>query len=164
MDQTQVSCIVSCTAVRFSTTVSPRKSYSASLSLYNTYHYIFCMIFFFWYHLNVSSMKVRNLICFIHCYILSTYKFSQSVMSNSLQPHGLQHARLPWPSQTPGACSNSCPSSQWCHPTISSSVVPFSSSLQSYPASGSFQWASYFTSAGLSIGASASILVFPMNI
>ena len=63
-------------------------------------------------------------------------------MSDSLQPNGLQHARIPCPSPTPGAYSNSCPSSQWCHPTISSSVIPFSSCLQSFPASGSFQWVS----------------------
>ena len=66
-------------------------------------------------------------------------QFSHSVVSNSLQPHGLLHARLPCPSPTPGACSNSCPLSRWCHPTISSSVIPFSSCLQSFPASGSFQ-------------------------
>ena len=75
-------------------------------------------------------------------------QFSCSVMSNSLQPHGLQHPTLPCPSPTPGACSNSCPSSQWCHPTISSSVVPFSSCLQSFPASGSFPMSQFFTSGG----------------
>ena len=64
--------------------------------------------------------------------------FSRSVVSDSLRPHGLQHTRLPCPSPTPGACSNSCPLSRWCHPTISSSVVPFSSCLQLFPASGSF--------------------------
>ena len=68
----------------------------------------------------------------------SSAQFSRSVVSNSLRPHGLQHARLPCPSPTPGTCSNSCPLSQWCHPTISSSVVPFSSYFQSFPASGSF--------------------------
>ena len=71
------------------------------------------------------------------CSFLSV-QFSCSVMSDSLLPHGLQHARLPCPSPTPKFCSNSCPSSRWCHPTISSSVVPFSSCLQSFPASGSF--------------------------
>ena len=70
----------------------------------------------------------------------SSVQFSCSVVSDSLQPHGLQHTRLPSPSPTPGACSNSCPLSWWCHPTISSSVIPFSSCLQSFPASGSFQW------------------------
>ena len=79
-------------------------------------------------------------------------------------PHGLQHPRLPHPSPTPRACSNSCPSSQWCHPTISSSVVPFSSCPQSFPASGSFPKSQFFTSGGQSIGVSASTSVLPMNI
>ena len=83
---------------------------------------------------------------------------------DSLQPHGLQHARLPHPSPTPRACSNSCPLSQWYHPTISSSVVPFSSHLQSFPASGSFLRSQFFTSDGQSIGVSASASVLPMNI
>ena len=83
-------------------------------------------------------------------------------MSNSLQPHGLQHARLPCPSPTPGTCSNSRPSSRWCHPTISSSVITFSSCLQSFLASGSFQMSQVFTSGGQSIRASASVL--PKNI
>ena len=82
-------------------------------------------------------------------------------MSNSLWPHGVQHGRLPCPSPTPGACSNSCPSSWWCHPTISSSVVPFSR-LQSFPASGSFPMNQFFPSGGQSVGTSASVL--PVNI
>ena len=90
--------------------------------------------------------------------------FSHSVESYFLPPHGLQHARLPSPSRTSGVCSNSCPSSQWCHPTISSSVIPFSSHLQSFPASGSFPMSQFFTSGGQSIGASASASVLPMNI
>ena len=85
-------------------------------------------------------------------------------MSDSLWPHGLQHARLPCPSPTPGACSNSCPLSQWGHPTISSSVIPFSSCLQSFPASGSFPISQFFTSGGQSIAASASASVLPVNI
>ena len=85
-------------------------------------------------------------------------------MSDSLWPHGLQHARLACPSPTPGACSNSCPSSWWYHPTISSSVVPFSSCLQSFPASGSFPMSQFFASGGQSIGGSASASVLPMNI
>ena len=89
-------------------------------------------------------------------------QFSYSVMSNSLWPHGLQHTRLPCPSPTPGACSNSCPLSQWCHPTISSSVVPFSSHLQSSPASGSFPMSQFFASGSQSIGALASVLT--MNV
>ena len=83
-------------------------------------------------------------------------------MSESLQLHGLQHTRLPCPSPTPGAYSNSHPSSQWCHPTISSSVVPFSSHLQSFPASGSMS--QFFTSGGQSIGVSASASILPMDI
>ena len=78
--------------------------------------------------------------------------------------HGLQHGRPPCPSPTPGVYSNSCPLSQWCHPTISSSVVPFSSCLQSFPASGSFQMSQLFASGGQSIGVSASASVLPMNI
>ena len=87
--------------------------------------------------------------------------FSLLVLSNSLWPHGLWHARLPRTSPSPGACSNSC-LSQWCHPTISSSVIPFSSCLQSFPASGSFPMSQFFVSGGQSIGASASVL--PMSI
>ena len=85
-------------------------------------------------------------------------------MSDTLQPHGLQHSRPPCPSPTPRVCSNSCPLSQWCHPTISSSVVPFSSHLQSFPASGSFPRSQFFASGGQSIGATASESVLPMNI
>ena len=93
----------------------------------------------------------------------SSIPFSRSVVSDSLWPPGLQHARPPCPSPTPGACSNSCPSSRWCHPTISSSVIPFSC-LQSFPASGSFPMSRFFASGGQSIGASASASVPPMNI
>ena len=94
----------------------------------------------------------------------SSVQVSCSVMSNSLQPHGIQQARLPCSSPNPGAYSNSCPLAQWCHPTISSSVVPFFSRLQSFPASGSFQISQFFTSGGQSIGASASASVLPVNI
>ena len=90
--------------------------------------------------------------------------FSHSVVSNSLWLHGLQNTRLPCPSQDPGACSNSCPLSQWCHPTISSSVVPFSSCPQSFPASGSFLMSQLFASGSQSIGALASGSVLLMNI
>ena len=90
-------------------------------------------------------------------------QFSRLVMSDSLRPHGLQHTRLPCPSPTPRACSNSGPSSQWCHPTILSSVI-FFSCLQSFPASGSFQMSQFFASGGQSTGASASASVLPMNI
>ena len=95
--------------------------------------------------------------------LLSSVQFSRSVMSDSSQPHGLQHTRLPCPLPTTGACSNSCPLSWWCHPTISSSLVPFSSFPQSHPASGSFPVSQFFTSSGQSIGASASASVLPMN-
>ena len=85
-------------------------------------------------------------------------------MSNSLQSHGLQHARLPCPSPSPRVCSNSCPLSRWYHPNISSTVAPFSSCLQSFPASGSFLMSQLFTSGGQSIGVSASTSFLPMNI
>ena len=84
-------------------------------------------------------------------------------MSGSLWPHGLQHTRPPCPSPTPGVHSNSCPLSRWCHPNISSSVVPFSSCPQSLPASGAFQMSQLFTSGSQSIGISASVSVLPMN-
>ena len=98
----------------------------------------------------------------IHTWIM--YQFSLSVTSNSLQPHGLQHPRLPCPSPTPWACSNSCPWSRWCHPIISSSFVPFSSFPQSFPASGSFPVSQLFKSGGQSTGVSASASVLPLNI
>ena len=106
--------------------------------------------------------------------ITSSVQFSHSVMSNSLQPHGPQHARLICPSPTPRACSNSCPLNRWCpkphhpllspYPTTSSSVIPFSSCLQSFPASRSFQMSQFFASSAWSIGASASASVLPRNI
>ena len=97
-------------------------------------------------------------------FYIQSVQFSHSVISDSLQPHGLQHTRLPWPSPTLRACSNSCPSNWWCHLTISSSVVPFSSLLQSFPTSGSFPMNQFFTSGGQRFGASASASVLPMNI
>ena len=93
----------------------------------------------------------------------ASVQFSSSVMSDSLQPHRLPHTRLPCPSPTLGACSNSCPSHQGYHPTISS-VVPFSSCLQSFPASGSFSMTWFFASGGQRIGISASASILPMNI
>ena len=95
--------------------------------------------------------------------VLSSVQFNHSVVSDSLQPHGLQHTRFPRPSPTPRACSNSCLLSQRCHPTVSSSIVPLSSCLQSFPASGSFLMSQFFTSGGQSIGVSASTSVLPMN-
>ena len=97
-------------------------------------------------------------------YTTDTLLFSRSVVSNSLRPHGLQFARLPCPSPSPGACSSSCPLSWWCHPIISSSVVPFSFCPQSFPASVSFLMSQVFTSGNQSIGASASTSVPPVNI
>ena len=93
---------------------------------------------------------------------VSSVQFSRSVVSDSLRLHGLQHARPPCPSPTPAVYSNSCPLSWWCHPTNSSSVIPFSC-LQSFPASGSFQMSQLFKSGGQSIGVSASTSVLPVN-
>ena len=90
-------------------------------------------------------------------------QFNRSVVSDPLRPHESQHSRPPCPSQTPGVYSDSCPSSQWCHPAISSSVVPFSSCPQSLPASGSFPMSQLFAWGGKSIGVSASASVLPMN-
>ena len=91
-------------------------------------------------------------------------QFSRSITFDFLQPHGLQHAKPPYPSPTPGACSNPCPLSPWCHPNISSSVVLFSSHLKSFPASGSFPMSQFFEAGGQNTGASASASVLPMNI
>ena len=100
----------------------------------------------------------------IHILQFSSVQSSCSAMSDSFQPHGLQHTRLPCPLPAPRACSNSCPSSWWWHPTISSSVIPFSSHLQTFPASGSFPMNQFFPSGCESIGASASASVLPINI
>ena len=96
--------------------------------------------------------------------MLNLVQFNHSVMFDSLQSHRLQHARPPCPSPIPGAYSNSCPLRRWCNPTISSSVVPFSTCLQSFPASGPFPMNRFFASGGQSIEVSASILVLSMNI
>ena len=108
----------------------------------------------------------RLLIFHVQSYfwLLLLLLFNCQVMSNSLQPHGLQHTRLPCPSLSPRACSNSCPLSLWCHPNISSSVTPFSFCPQSFPASGSFPMSQLLASGGWSIGVSASASVFPVNI
>ena len=94
---------------------------------------------------------------------MESVQFSHSVVSDNLGPHGLQQARPPCPSPTPRACSNSCPSIQWCHPTISSSAVPFSSCLQSFPESGAFSMSQFFQSGRQSIGAAASASALPVN-
>ena len=108
---------------------------------------------------------IRSLISFTKAPLSwpSPVQFSHSVVSNSLRPYGLQQARPPCPSPTPGVYSNSCPLSWWCHPTISSSVIPFSSCLQSLAVSGSFQMSQFFASSGQSIGVSALASVLPMN-
>ena len=120
-----------------------------------------------------SSSKFKNYKHFANlvspispCVLSPTLKLSFGclVVSDSLQPHGSQHARLLCPSPSPGVCSDSCPSSRWCHPTISSFVVPSSPWLQSFPASGSFPMSQFFASGGQSIGASNSALFLPVNI
>ena len=108
------------------------------------------------------SKEINVRVCL--CVMEQSVQFSHSVMSDSLQPHELQQARLPCSSPTPGACSNSCSLNQWRHPTISSSVIPFYSCLQSFPVSGSFSRSLFYTSSGQSIGASASASGLPMTI
>ena len=98
-----------------------------------------------------------------HILKVKSVQFSHSVVSNSLRPRGLQHARPPCPSPTPGLHPNSCPLSQWCHPTISSSIIPFSACPQSFPASESFQMSQLFTSGGQIISVSASTPVLPVK-
>ena len=100
----------------------------------------------------------------IYTYIRSSVQFSRSVVSDPLWLHWLQHIRLPFPSPTPGACSNSCTSSRWCHPAILSSIGPFSSRLQSFPALGSFPKGQFFGLGGQSIGVSTLPSVLSMNI
>ena len=121
-------------------------------------------------HLDISPLAQSSSIWTLHVALLavplcvfSSVQFSHSVVSSSLRPHGLQHARPPCPSPTPGVYSELCPLSRGCHPTISSSVVPFSSCPQSFPASGSFQMSQFFPSGGQGIGVSASASVLPMN-
>ena len=112
-----------------------------------------------WLAFNTFGCWVLNLHPKAGCpclFIFTSVQFSHSVVSNSLRPHKPQHTRPPCPSPTPGACSNACPSSRWCHPTISSSVNPLSSHFQSFPASGSFQMSQFFTSGGQSTGVLAS--------
>ena len=110
-----------------------------------------------WYPLSMLR-KIPSILT-----LFSSVQFSLWVMSDSLRPHESQHARPPCPSPTPRVYSHACPSSQWCTPTVSSSVVPFSSCPQSLPASGSFPMSQFFTWGGQSIGVSASASVFPMN-
>ena len=132
------------------------------------------MIFFIWFSImsyyKILRKTITNLDSVFKCRdtIVQTKvritEFRCSVVFDSLQSHGRQHTRLPCPSPTPRGCSKSCPSSRLCHPPISSPVIPFSSWLLSFPASGHFPMNQFFASGGQSIGASASALVFPMNI
>ena len=122
--------------------------------------------FFKWARdLNVHLPKVTRMEnkCMRRCSTSFVIQFSRSIVSDSLRPHEPQHARPPCPSPTRGVHPNPCPSSQWCHPTISSSVIPFFSCPQSFPASGSFQMSHLFAADGQSIGVSASASVPPMN-
>ena len=119
------------------------------------------VIFHSVFHLSYNFFHNSHLIISLHSF--SSVQFNCSIMSNSLWPHELQHARPPCPSPTPGVYPNSCPSTQWCHPTISSSVVPFSSCPQSLPASESFPMSQLFAWGGQSTGVSASTSVLPMN-
>ena len=111
-----------------------------------------------------QSLPCSSLYLFPKSTIWCSVQFSCSVVSNSLRPHEPQHARPPCPSPTPGVYPNSCPFNRWCHLTISSSVIPFSSCLQFFPTLGSFQMSQIFSSGGQNIGASASTSVLPMNI
>ena len=116
-----------------------------------------------WNTLKTDSTNIfPKYLCVLSVLRLTQLQFSRSVMSDSLQPHGWQHARLSCPSPTPRVYS--WPLSWWCHPTISFFVIPFSSHLQSFPASGSFPMSQFFTSCGQSMGVSASASVLPMNI
>ena len=117
-----------------------------------------------WKNIEWKQMKSPEKFFNFPCYSFSSVQFNCSVMSDSLWPHELQHNRLPCPSPTPEAYSNSCPSSWRCHPTISSSIIPFSSCLQFFPTSGSLPRSQFFTSGGQSIGVSALASVLPMNI
>ena len=110
-----------------------------------------------------NILLVNSLGFYVDIHIIYSVQFSRSAVSDSLRPHEPQHARLPCPSPTLGVHPNPCPSSRWCHPTISSSVVPFSSCPQSFPASGSFLMSQFFQSGGQSIGVSVSTSVLPMN-
>ena len=135
------------------------------------YTYIYILIYIFTVFSIIVCYRIFNIVpciyiglCLVICLTYSSsVQFSHSVVSNSLRPHESQHTKPPYPSPTPGVHPNPCSLSWWCHPTISSSVVPFSH-LQSFPASGSFQMSQFFTSGGQSIGVSTSASVLPMNI
>ena len=129
---------------------------------------IYCSTIYNRYNMDAIYMSIdrwmdKEVVVPIHNGIFSSVQFSRSIVSDSLWPHGLQYVKPPCPSPTPRIYPNSCPLSRWCHPTISSSVVPFSSHLQSFSASGSFPKSQLFASSGQSIGTSASTSVLPMN-
>ena len=126
--------------------------------------FIHCPISIHIFIAQLPEIGLKRLLLHFHWIQVSLVQFRSSVVSDSLRPHGLQHTRPPCPSRNSGVYSNSCPLSWWCHPTISSSVVPFSSHLQSFLASGSFPMSQFFTSSGQSIEVSASTSVLPMNI
>ena len=113
--------------------------------------------------MSINTWMDKEVVVHIYNGIFSSVQFKHSVVSNSLQPHEPQHTRLPCPSPTLRVYPNSCPLSQWCHQTISSSAVPFSSCPQPFPASGAFPMSQLFISGGQSIGVSASTSVLPMN-
>ena len=119
---------------------------------------------FAWMFLCFATNVLVSIFLHVMSYMFDSVQFSCSVVSGSLRSHGLQHSKLPCPSPAPRVCSNSCPSSWWCYPTISSSVIHFSSCLQSFSTSGSLLMSQFFASGGQSIGISALALVFPMNI
>ena len=116
------------------------------------------------YSRNSFYLPIKKFFLFCFWVVFSSFQFSRLVVSDSLRPRGPQHTRPPYSSWTPRVYPNSCPLSRWCHPTVSSSVVPFSSCLQYFPASGSIPVSQLFTSGGQSTGVSASTLVLPMNI
>ena len=130
------------------------------LCVHRLWHIIFCGLFRLFN--SVRNLKICKKI-FLFQKNISSIQFGRSVVSDSLRPHGLQHARPCCPSPTPRAYSNSCLLCRWCHP-ISSSVIPFSSPLQSFPASGSFPMSQFLASGGQTIGVSASVSVLPINI
>ena len=127
-------------------------------------HFMFSGFILILHYSPMWGMGIIDEFIGLYIQLLQFSSVSHSVMSDSLQTHGLQHTRLPCPTPTPRVYSNSCSLSRWCYPTISSSVVPFSSYLQSFPASGSFLVSQFFASGGHSIGVSASASVLPMNI
>ena len=140
------------------------RHYNLIFNFYCFWREIYCYFCHYFFTYDTCSLPVCCTdFSFTTWFEWHSVQFSCSVMSDSLQPHEPQHARTPCPSPTPGVYSNPCPLSQWCHPTISSSVIPFSSCPQSFPASWSFQMSQFFAWGSQSIGVSASASVLPMN-